>query len=108
MTWLDKFETENGFGDDKYIKLGGEQDVTISMTVEPVRRQVVGTDGKERLYWDLETVDKKVLSCTNYLFGTIRKELDQLKGKELSTVTLRIKKVLGDKVSWIVVLKNYD
>ncbi len=107
MSWLEKYENaENDFGGDKYVKLSGDTDVTIDMVTEPVRREVKGTDGKNRLYWDLTTVDGKILSCTNFLFGVIRKELDQLKGKTVDTATLRIKKVVGDKVSWVVVLKH--
>jgi len=109
MTWLDKFEnTETAFDGSKYVKLTGEQDVVIDMVTEPVRRDVKGTDGKTRLYWDLSIMGGMTLSCTNYLFNVIRKELDQLKGIKVDNATVRIKKVSGDKISWVVVLKSYE
>lgn len=109
MNWIDSFENnEEQFDGNKYIKLGADQEVIVDMVTAPVRRDVKGTDGKNRLYWDLHLMDGKILSCTNYLFSTIRRELDQLRGVKVDNATLRIKKVVGDKVSWVVMLKQYE
>lgn len=108
MSWINNFE-EQADMNDKYIKVTGEMDLTVSLTIDPVRRDVQGTDGVTRTYWDLQCKDDKLLSCTNYLFGVIRRELDQLRGQVgLGWAVLRIKKVVGDKVSWVVVLKGVE
>ena len=110
MNWLDKFgnpEEENN--DNKYVKLSGkETDVEINLTIEPVGRNVKGTDGKDRLYWDVMTSDGRVLSCTNFLFVTLRKELERLRGQDVSKATVRIRKITGEKVSWVVVLVSHQ
>ena len=104
--WIGKYNDSSAFSDEKYIKLGSETDVTLNLVVEPSKRVVPGSDGKDKTYMDLVCVDGKLLSCTGYLFSVICKELDQLKDKQVKEASLRIKKIQGDKVSWVVVLKS--
>lgn len=108
MSWLDKMDSVEG-SSDGYVKpwVDGSE-VTIDLDKEPVKRSVKGTDGVDRVYMDLYTLDSKVMSCTGFLFSQVRKELEQLKGKSVSQATLRVKKVTGEKVSWVVVLVKYQ
>lgn len=109
MNWLNTFKDDDNVSGEGYLRpwVDGSE-VTIDLSVEPVKRVVKGTDGKDKFYMDVFTVDKKVLSCTGFLFSQVRKELDQLKDKSVSQATVRIKKVSGDKVSWVVVLVKYQ
>lgn len=107
MSWLDKYEESKG-DVSKYVQIGGETDVEIDLVAEPISKVVKGTDGFEKTYYDVSTTDGKVLSCTNYLFRVLRKELEKLRGKDVTKAQVRIKRISGDKISWVVVLVNYS
>ena len=107
--WLNNYVDEGVGSGDGYLRpwVDGTE-VTIDLEREPVKRAVKGTDGKDKVYMDLFSVDGRVMSCTGFLFSQVRKELDQLKDKVVTQATLRVKKVSGDKVSWVVVLVKYQ